>query len=334
MNFLVDDELLHACKHVATISRLKYHGLDHSLVPPATSKTATVTFIEINNKTYAITAHHVIETFRNEAKEEGSSYEGYYCVQSPGKWILGPFLRAPRTNFVTAAPDIAICPIDKKRPGYINKEAFQVFAENDANWPISHAVAIGFPTNEKYDLQDSHGNLNLALSCVHAVAEESDSNGLSDQVQFLSELPEMPTVGSLSGMSGGPVFWSDGARHGLVGFLKEGRDISVSKCEETPLTKPKVNFICQRVDYAIMESWTNYIDEKWQSERDKINASISRDSRNSIGSLSPYLAVQFKYRFKNTLHRNHAWVNLSILSSTRIANGKRTGRYLQRVLKG
>ena len=26
MNFLIVDELLHACKHVATISRSKYHG--------------------------------------------------------------------------------------------------------------------------------------------------------------------------------------------------------------------------------------------------------------------------------------------------------------------
>ena len=279
MNFHVDDELLHACKHVATISRSKYHGLDRSFVPPASSKTATVTFIEINDKSYAMTAHHVIKTFRNEAKEEGSSCEGYYCVQSPGVAINGPFLIPPPTELITATPDIAICPIDKELPSYINKEAFRVVAQNDANWPISHAVAIGFPTNEKYDLKDSHGNLNLALSCVHAVAEGLDSNELSDQIQFLSELPEMPTVGNLSGMSGGPVFWSDGARHGLLGFVKEGGDISVSKCEETPLTKPKVNFICQRVDYAIMESWTNYIDEKWQSERDKINASISRESR-------------------------------------------------------
>ena len=91
-----------------------------------------------------------------------------------------------------------------------------------------------------------------------------DSDGLSDQVQFFSELSEMPTVGSLSGMSGGPVFWSDGARHGLLGFVKEGLDISVSECGD----KPKVQFICQRVDYAIMERWTNYIDRNWQSERD------------------------------------------------------------------
>lgn len=271
MNFLVDDGLLQACKHVATISRLKYHGLDRSFVPPATSKTATVTFIEISNKSYAVTAHHVIKSFRKEAKKEGSSYEGYYCDQSPGVGILGPFLRAPQTDLMSANPDIAICPIDKELPGYINKEAFKFLAQNDANWPISQAVAIGFPTDEKYDLQDSHGNLNLALSCVHAIAEGLDSNGLSDQVQFYSELPEMPTVASLSGMSGGPVFWSDGARHGILGFVKQGRDISGSECGETPLTKPKVHFICQRVDYAIMERWTNYIDRKWQPERDKIN---------------------------------------------------------------
>ena len=80
MNFLVDDELLQTCKHVATISRLKYHGPDRSFVPPATSKTATVTFIEVNDKSYAVTARHVIESFRNSALQEGYEDEGYLCV--------------------------------------------------------------------------------------------------------------------------------------------------------------------------------------------------------------------------------------------------------------
>jgi hypothetical protein len=167
--------------------------------------------------------------------------------------------------------------VHKELPNGINKMAFEIRPQDDAKCPVSYAVAIGFPTVEKHDMQAGLGSIRLALPCVHALAEGLDSTGSSDQVLFHSELSEKPSVVSLSGISGGPVFWSDGTKHGLIGFVKEALDVTPKEGEETFYTEPKVDFICQRVDFTILERWTQYIDMNWQKARDKINAIIEKE---------------------------------------------------------
>jgi hypothetical protein len=278
MDYPVNDAVMDACRHAATIARLRFQGLDRGLVPTADSETATVTFIKIKGRTYAVTARHVIETLDNLARRDGNQFEGYSCVQSPGVAIVGPFLTPP-ADYPNPQPDIAICPVHESLPGRIKKAPFEIGPQSDAKWPVSHAVAVGFPTVEKHDTQDELGGIRLALPCVHALAEGLNSSGSSDQVQFHSEISERPSVVSLSGMSGGPVFWSDGPNHGLIGFVKEALDVTPKEGEETFYTEPKVNFICQRVDFAILERWTQYVDTNWQKERDKINAVIEKAPR-------------------------------------------------------
>lgn len=275
MQYQLSDELKVAGQHAATIARRKYHGLERLLVPDATSETATVTFIRYDGRTYAITARHVIQTFDNLAKNDGVQFEGYSCGQDSGVAILGPFLTPP-ANYPDPEPDIAICPIHDELPGKIGKTPFDVRPQDDATWPVSHALAVGFPTVEKHDVKDELGRTKLALPCVHALAEGLDSTGSSDQVQFHSELSHNPSIVSLSGMSGGPVFWSDATSHGLIGFVKEALDIKPKESEETFYTEPKVNFICQRVDYSILANWFQYVDANWQKERDRINISLRK----------------------------------------------------------
>ena len=277
MQYSMSDELMKAGKHAATIARHKYQGLERGLVPDAKSETATVTFIKYKSKTYAVTAQHVIQTFDKLAKADGHLFEGYSCVQDPGVAILGPFLTPP-AHYPEKEPDIAICPVIEKLPAQIGKTAFEIRPEDDATWPITHALAVGFPTVEKHDIKDEFGETKLALPCIHAVAEGLNSPGVSDQVQFHSELSKKPSIVSLSGMSGGPVFWSDGTNYGLIGFVKEALDVTPKEGEETFYIEPKVNFICQRVDHVIMERWLQYIDANWQKERDKINNSIRHQS--------------------------------------------------------
>jgi hypothetical protein len=206
MQYPMSDELMKAGQHAATIARFKYQGLERGLVPDAKSETATVTFIKYADRTYAVTARHVIQTFESLVKKDGFQFEGYSCVQYPGVAIAGPFLMPP-AQYPYRDPDIAICPVNEQLPAKIGKTAFEVRREGDAKWPVTHALAVGFPTVEKHDVEDELGRTKLALPCVHAVAEGLDSSGTSDQVQFHSELSEKPSVVSLSGMSGGPVFF-------------------------------------------------------------------------------------------------------------------------------
>jgi hypothetical protein len=185
--------------------------------------------------------------------------------------ILGPFLTPP-PQYPYSEPDIAICPVNEELPSRIHKTPFEIQKQDDATWPVPYALAVGFPTFEKYEVEDSPGKFKLVLPCVHAIAEGLDSPGTSDQILFNSELSEKPCIKSLSGMSGGPVFWSDGKNYGLIGFVKEALDITPKADEETFFFEPKVNFICQRVDYQIIAKWLEYVDANWEHKRNSINA--------------------------------------------------------------
>lgn len=273
MNYSVHDDVMKSCRHAATISRLKYQGLERGLVPAASSETATVTFIKFSGKTYAVTAWHVIEIFKKLAEADGVPFEGYSCIQAPGVAILGPFLRPP-AELNSAQPDIAICPVHSDLPKRINKAPFEIHAKDDAKWPVQFAIAIGFPTTSKNEVKGDIGATRLGLPCVHAVAEGLGALGTSDQIQFFSELAERPNISSLSGMSGGPVFWSGEDSYGLIGLVKEALDVSPVEGEDSFFNEPKVNFVCQRVDYEILRRWTNFIDDNWQIERNKICETI------------------------------------------------------------
>ena len=244
-------------------------------VPRPAVKTATVTFIEINCKTYAVTARHVIEHFQERAREEGREHEGFYCPESPGVAIEGPFLTPP-ADYPKAPPDIALCPIDRRLPSHIGKETFVVRPEGDPEWPVSHAVGIGFPTEEKHNVKGEHENTRIAMPCIHVLAQGVGSDGLGDQVPFYSSLPKPPVVQNLSGMSGGPAFWTDESNYGLIGFMTEGKVEGPDEGEGTPNGDSRLHFFLQRVDYSILKSWTEYIDENWESKCDEINATINR----------------------------------------------------------
>lgn len=276
--FEAHDDIKNICNYVATIGRYKFYGLDREFLPPPSNETATVSFIEVNSKCYAITARHVIEIFRNLANAEGREYEGYMCFQSPSVAILGPFLTPP-SELLGSTPDIEICPIQRDLCLRIGKKPFKVLPQYDAIWPISYAVAVGFPTELKFDQMDEIGRTYMAMTCVHAVAESVSADGSGDQVQFYSELNKELETKYLSGISGGPVFWSNAERYGLLGFVKEALDKSSGHNDGNSPNTSRVHFLCQRADFCILEKWTNYIDENWQNERGKINAVIKAKIR-------------------------------------------------------
>ena len=272
--FLAHDDVANTCQFAATIARSKFYGLGRDFVPPPSSATATVSFVEIDESCYAVTARHVIQNFKDLASEEGKQYEGYLCLQDPGVAIGGPFLTPPGT-LTEPEPDIAICPIKNELCTTISKKPFRVLAKYDAIWPVEYAVATGFPTEETHDQIDAQGRLVMGLQCIQAVSEGIGSRGSSDQIQFHSELEQNLKLENLSGLSGGPVFWSNGRNYGLLGFVKEALSISSNIDGDLSDKKSRIHFLCQRTDYEILRRWTRYVETNWQAERDKINAAIS-----------------------------------------------------------
>lgn len=267
--FSFADELANPCLHCATFARFMTQDfMARGVIPRPEDPTATVTFIEIEGRTYAVTAAHVIEQLEKLAIRDGTDPEGYFVPVARGVAIHPPFVRPP-SPIVGHQPDVAMRPVDAQLPPYVGKQAFAVKRGVDPTFPLACAMAAGFPTFSKFDRTDAQGT-RLAMTGVRAVAEGVGS-GDGDQVQFFSEIAERPPVGSLSGMSGGPVYWSDGTNYGLLGFIKEAMDVEPKPGEETLFNGPRVNFICQRASFDTLLEWAAYVDQEFPKQRKQLN---------------------------------------------------------------
>jgi len=173
----------------------------------------------------------------------------FFIPKAPGHTLFDRFYQPP-AGLTAPQPDIAIRRIDPRLPSHIGKEAFPL-GEDPQPTEFPYALAAGYPTARKSSRTGAQGS-QVAMECCHAVAE-GVSRGQGDQVQFYSELDVCSEVGSLSGMSGGPVFWSDGETYGLIGIVKEAMDNDQSG---QPLgTQPRVHFICQRFSATEFATW-------------------------------------------------------------------------------
>jgi hypothetical protein len=264
------DEMNRACRHCATFARANSKLIyERRLIPRPEDETATVTFLAFEGRTYATTALHVIGAFGVQAERDGLAPEGYFLPAGKGVLISPPFIAAPQ-NWQILAPDVALREIDAALPSYIGKEAFELRPGVKPAYPVRFAAAVGFPTAAKASRAGPLGD-RLAMQCVHAVAVGVGAPESADQLQFFSEIKTTPEIGSLSGMSGGPVFWSDGEKLGPLGFVKEALDVKPRPGEETIYAGPRVNFIVQHASYETFAVWAEHALRDWPKRRDELN---------------------------------------------------------------
>jgi hypothetical protein len=269
------DELELACRYCATFARANSQLIyERNLAPRPEDETGTVTFVRFAGRTYAVTALHVIQAFRSQSEREGRAPESYFLPAGKGVSISPPFVAAPE-NFPLPAPDAALREIDAGLPAYIGKKAIELRPEARPVYPVAYGAAVGFPTAAKSNRADPLGN-RLAMACVHAVAKGVGAPESADQVQFYSEIASRRDVGSLSGMSGGPAFWSDGKKFGLLGFVKEALDIEPCPGEETIYAGPRVNFIVQHATYETFAAWAEHAQREGPRLREELNQAAER----------------------------------------------------------
>jgi len=279
------DDLAHACKYVATLGVHGYRP-DRQFVPHPDEPTGTVTFIRLREKTYAVTAAHVVDELNKYAVKHGMTEGSFFCPKAPGVSIAGPFLVPPAT-YPFPSPDLALLPINPELPAYLGKVAFEIKPEDEPEWPLTHGIAVGFPTLEKHEINHQNQGAQVGMRCVHAVARGLTTSGDSDQMQFHSSLATLPDVKSLSGVSGGAIFWSSEDRYGLVGFVKEALDVIPKEGEESFYSEPKVHFLGTRADYQTLLRWADFADANWQKERDIINQRIRREEESTRPTIPP-----------------------------------------------
>jgi hypothetical protein len=122
--------------------------------------------------------------------------------------------------FTQNPPDIAIQQIHPKLCEAVGKIPYKITCHNENFENIGHALAIGFP-EEKVDKKFSEGNhfYQIQMACVHALGELQTLD--NNRILISSALDSDPDAYNLSGMSGGPIFWSTASAHGLLGITYE-----------------------------------------------------------------------------------------------------------------
>jgi len=225
-------------KQIEHIPQLLNAGLDNG----------TLTFIEHDDNYFGVTCKHVVEVMRSRNEKYG---EGTYVLATlkDGTYVLGDEFHIPSSPAGShVGLDIAIARIPKDFPGQMGKRFLKLSEVNDQRpIPLKYAIAVGFPTGDKTQEYGPDG-YRVAMPCVQATAESVGS-----ERQFLSILSDAPATGHLSGISGGPVFWSTADHFGLVGFVYEGDQTGPA---DDMIERPRVRFFVETCDYHEFARWT------------------------------------------------------------------------------
>ncbi len=245
--FWAADEIQHACKYCAAL------GIVHRRVDKvpqllnAGIDNGTLTFIEHGGLHYGVTCWHVIQAMRDRNHKCGA--DTYFCgtLKDGTYGISDAFLRPSVELGSNKQPDIAITRLPSDFPGKFSKTFFRLNPEtSNKPAPLLFATAFGYPTEEKEHVFQGEG-YRVAMPCAQVTAE-----AMGGETQFFSALSDAPMVENLSGMSGGPVFWSTADDFGLLGFIYEG---SRTGPADDFIQHPRVHFFIDRCDYVEFSRW-------------------------------------------------------------------------------
>lgn len=185
--------------------------------PSETHRSGTMTFVRSGGRSFGITCWHVVETLR-KANETGKHHllrtmlNGFHVVHDR-------FVR-PSPPFGSASLDVAIRELDPDFAKTLGKEELHLDDMPDVPNDVTFGYAVGFPENLKRRIEEDRG-YRIAMPQCTVLAE---INRQPDQRFTLHSQVrrEAVTHERFSGMSGGPIFWSDDHYFGIYGIIYEG----------------------------------------------------------------------------------------------------------------
>jgi hypothetical protein len=252
--FWAADGLKEGCRFCAALGIVPAHIQKLPQLLNAGIENGTLTFLEHDGFHYGVTCWHVIEDLHNRNTKYGAGR--YICATlKDGTYGIADNFRRPSAPFGSnKQPDIAVGRLPEDFAAKLGKRYYSLQPEaGHRPNPLQYAIAFGLPTEEKENMYEGAG-YRVAMPCAHAVAE-----GIGGDTQFLSVLNHEPKIGHLSGMSGGPVFWSTADHFGLLGIIYEGNRTGAA---EDFIQSPRIHFFVDRCDYDEFSRWVAELDLK------------------------------------------------------------------------
>ncbi len=248
--FSAHDDLRQACRYCASLAIVhRTIGAKREWLDTAIDN-GTLTFIQHEDHCYGVTCQHVVDALaRRNAKSADAGF--VFATLKEGIYALVGEFRQPRHDLADYLLDVAITRLPNDFPNRIGKQFFRLQPDEHPKTEVRYAMAFGFPTGEKSVIRDGIGE-RMGMPCAQAVAEGTGQH-------FFSQLPDAPAIEHLSGMSGGPAFWSTEDRYGLLGFIYEGsRTGAAGDLIETP----RIMYSIVPCDHQEFARWVEELDLK------------------------------------------------------------------------
>ncbi|RIA31311.1 trypsin [Ectopseudomonas oleovorans] len=234
---------------------IKDEHLAPSKIDENTLRSGTVTFIQYKGGFYALTCRHVIDSLeRQEQQWKDEQLQNHdFIPPISGMGLYTPignnqyhfnykFTKVADTNV-----DLAIARIKPDVFKRLDRSAITLASKKKL--PRT-GIASGYPEEQRAIKEGNSINTfhPKFVSCI-ATLQESQSGNLYIQ----DTISEHRGVDVLSGMSGGPLIWSDSKRFGLAGIIKSGYDIQP---KENGFTSENSIFIhAERVTPQLLDNW-------------------------------------------------------------------------------
>jgi len=193
-------------------------GMPQLAQPSNALRNGTLTFIRSEGRVYGITCWHVITHYRDLNKKDPLLTYSMRTMVNGFKIVLDRFLR-PVAEYLMPQPDIAIRELRDDFPAAIGKVPIDI----DNSVPLPHDItfgyAIGFPEGLKRKTDESGCQFKVVMPHAMVLAE---TNGFpKSRFSLHSDLHSIQPFSNLSGMSGGPIFWSTEDVYGIMGIIYE-----------------------------------------------------------------------------------------------------------------
>ena len=226
-------------------------------------RSGTLTFISYRGELLALTCRHVVTALRQKREQWRSAMLEQYQFEPDhvpfhlytpiglNRFHFSYELTPVPPNLDASEPDVAIARIDRDVITRLGRVPL-VFADKK-KLPVT-GIACGYPEQQRTLTAGEHlSNLALMFVACTATLQVTGKGNLLLQ----DEISENNGVNNLSGMSGGPILWSDQKRFGLAGIVYEGSDIQGG---EGRLMKGSGIWIRgERISAAKLDEWLPHI---------------------------------------------------------------------------
>lgn len=247
----VDEVLFNSgCRYCAALYLVpetlrKSPAVDMYTYVSASKRNGTMTYVRRKGELYALTAWHVIEQLR-----KCGSHDLWTLVNKPCR-VVDRFIQCDNNDLALAPLSGDVLAASGKTPiDYDNQDTVPTDS-------VEFGVAMGFP-GDVVEKQSCGRYDRIMMPCATVVAPRVRGQD-PVMLQFFApaEIVKSMATSELAGMSGGPVFWTNGKKHSVIGVvcesLKRGPN-GGSIAKEGELWIRAVRITPERLDLWIGES--------------------------------------------------------------------------------